>query len=133
MPAVADVVRRHAPAYLERFGQAVPRAHRNVLGAITDCRTGRLGTVVFACQDCACRHRIGRSCGNRHCSACQHDKATAWLNRQTGRLLPCPYFLLTFTLPAELRSLARAHQRIVYEAFFSASSRAIKALAADPK
>lgn len=133
MPAVADVVRRHAPAYLERFGQAVPRAHRKVLGAINDCRTGRLGTVVFACQDCACRHRIGRSCGNRHCPACQHDKASAWLNRQTGRLLPCPYFLLTFTLPAELRTLARAHQRIVYDAFFRASSDAIKALAADPK
>lgn len=133
MPAVADVVRHHAPAYLERFGEAVPGPHRKVLGAIADCRTGRLGTVVFACKQCERRHRIGRSCGNRHCPGCQHDKGTAWLNRQSGRLLPCPYFLLTFTLPAELRSLARAHQRTVYDAFFAASSGAIKALAADPK
>jgi hypothetical protein len=133
MPAVADVVRQHAPAYLERFGEAVPRAHRKVLGAIADCRTGRLGTVVFACKNCERRHRIGRSCGNRHCPGCQHDKGAAWLNRQTGRLLPCPYFLLTFTLPAELRALARAHPRTVYDAFFRASSDAIKALAADPK
>ncbi len=27
---------------------------------------------------------------------------------QTDRLLPCPYFLVTFTLPAELRDVARA-------------------------
>ena len=27
----------------------------------------------------------------------------AWLEKQTDRLLPCPYFLVTFTLPAELR------------------------------
>jgi hypothetical protein len=133
MPAVADVVRRHAPAYLERFGEAVPRPHRKVLGAISDCRTGRLGTVVFACKNCERRHQIGRSCGNRHCPGCQHDKGTAWLDRQTSRLLPCPYFLLTFTLPAELRPVARAHQRTVYDAFFRASSDAIKALAADPK
>jgi hypothetical protein len=133
MPAVADVVRQHAPAYLERFGEAVPEPHRRVLDAIADCRTGRLGTVVFACKDCGQHHHIGRSCGNRHCPGCQHDKGTAWLNRQIDRLLPCPYFLLTFTLPAELRPLARAHQRTVYDAFFRASSDAIKALAADPK
>jgi hypothetical protein len=133
MPTVADVVRRHAPAYLRRFGEAVPRAHRNVLAALAACRTGSLGTVVFACSDCQRRHRIGRSCGNRHCPSCQHDKARAWLHKQTERLLPCPYFLLTFTLPAELRAFVRAHQRIAYDAFFRASSDAIKVLARDPK
>ena len=35
----------------------------------------------------------------------------AWLETQTDRLLPCPYFLVTFTLPAGLRDVARAHQR----------------------
>jgi hypothetical protein len=133
MPAVADVVRQHAPAYLARFGEAVPRAHRRVLGAISDCRTGRLGTVVFAYKDCGQRHRTARSCGNRHCPGCQHDKGTAWLNRQTGRVLPCPCFLLTFTLPAELRALARARPRTAHDAFVRATSEAIKVFAADPK
>jgi hypothetical protein len=44
-----------------------------------------------------------------------------------------PYFLVTFTLPAELRALARSHQRVVYAALFEASSVALRALAADPK
>ena len=57
----------------------------------------------------------------------------AWLEKQTDRLLPCPYFLVTFTLPAELRDVARSHQRVVYAALFEASSEALRALAADPK
>jgi hypothetical protein len=133
MPALADVVRRYGPTYLERFGRAMPPEHRKVLSAIAACRTGELGTVVYECSDCARQHRIGRSCGNRHCSTCQQNRATAWLQKQTAQLLPCPYFLLTFTLPAELRPFVRAHQRVGYGALFDASSAAIKLLAADPK
>lgn len=133
MPAVADVLRRHRESCLERFGEAVPAPHRHVLNTLAACRTGRLGTVVFACNACGHRHHIGRSCGNRHCPTCQQDRARAWLQRQTERLLPCPCFLVTFTLPAELRPFARAHQRLVYDAFFQASSQAIKLLAANPK
>ena len=49
---------------------------------------------------------MGRSCGDRHCPSCRRDQAEAWLEKQTGRLLPCPYFLVTFTLPAALRDVA---------------------------
>jgi site-specific recombinase XerD len=47
--------------------------------------------------------------------------------------LPCPYFLLTFTLPASLRRFVRAHPRAGYAAMFRASSETIRTLAADPK
>jgi hypothetical protein len=76
---------------------------------------------------------VGRSCGNRHCPTCQQHKTKAWLEKQTDRLLPCPYFLVTFTLPAELRDFARRHQRVVYAALFEASRQAIRELAADPR
>jgi len=133
MPSVADVLRRHGPAYLERFGAAMPAEHKKVLAAIIACRTGQLGTVIYACAACGRRHAIGRSCGNRHCPGCQQDKAKAWLEKQIDRLLPCPYFLLTFTVPAGLRRFVRRHQRVTYAAMFAASSAAIKTLANDPK
>ena len=82
----------------------MPGEHKKVLHAITACRTGELGTVLYVCQSCGEIHAIGRSCGNRHCPTCQHGKTKAWLDKQTDRLLPCPYFLVTFTLPAELRT-----------------------------
>ena len=133
MPTVAEVVRRYGPAYLERFGATMPAAHKKVLRDIAACRTGELGTVLYRCEDCGRMHALGRSCGNRHCPSCQRDKAEAWLETQTQRLLPCPYFLVTFTLPAGLRDVARRHQRVVYSALFEASSEALRDLAADPK
>jgi hypothetical protein len=133
MPTVADVLRQYGPAYLEQFGDAMPAEHKKVLKAITACRTGQLGVVVYQCESCGAMHTMGRSCGNRHCPTCQQDKAKAWLENQLDRLLPCPYFLVTFTVPAGLRKFVRRNQRIAYAAMFEASSAAIKALAADPK
>jgi hypothetical protein len=51
---------------------------------------------------------VGRSCGNRHCATCQHEKTSGWLKRQTTRLLPVPHFLVTFTVPPEVRDVLRA-------------------------
>jgi Putative transposase/Transposase zinc-binding domain len=133
MPTVADVLRRYGGEYLEQFGATMPAEHKKVLRAITACRTGALGAVLYACESCGRTHMVGRSCGNRHCPSCQQDKTQAWLETQLDRLLPCSYFLVTFTLPAELRALARRHRRVVYAALFEASSAALRALAADPK
>jgi hypothetical protein len=133
MPTVADVLRQHGGTYLERFGAAMPTEHKQVLMALCACRTGALGTVVYECVSCGRTHAMGRSCGNRHCPTCQQGKAKAWLEKQSAQLLPCPYFLLTFTLPAGLREFVRSHQRVSYAALFEASSEAIKQLAADPK
>jgi hypothetical protein len=133
MPSVAEVVRRYGPAYLERFGPAMPAAHRKVPRAIAGCRTGELGWVRDRCADCGRVHAVGRSCGDRHGPSCRRDKAEARLAAQVERLLPCPYFLVTFTLPAELWEVARSHQRAVYGALSRASSEALRAPAADPR
>ena len=82
MPTVAEVVRRYGPAYLERFGDTMPAAHRKVLRDIAACRTGELGTVLYRCEDCGRTHAVGRSCGDRHCPSCQRDKAEAWLGER---------------------------------------------------
>ena len=133
MLTVADVLRKHGGAYLERFGATMPAEHKKVLAALCACRTAELGTIVYECVSCGRIHAMHRSCGNRHCPTCQQGKAKAWLEKQTAQLLPCPYFLLTFTLPSALRDFVRRHPRTCYAALFAASSEAIKQLAADPK
>ncbi len=88
---------------------------------------------MYACDDC---HELAysyHSCVNRNCPKCQNEQAEAWLQKQAKKLLPVPYFLLTFTLPAELRKLARAHQKLFYEILFKASAQAMQKLAGDPK
>jgi len=47
--------------------------------------------------------------------------------------LPCPYFLVTFTLPAELRPLAFAHQKKVYGLLMRSAAAALQKLALDPQ
>ena len=48
-------------------------------------------------------------------------------------LLPVPYFLLTFTLPAGLRELARHQPRLIYDLLFRMSAEATQKLAKDPR
>lgn len=66
------------------------------------------------------------ACGHRSRPRCQNHQATTWLARQQGKLLPLPYFLVTFTLPRQLRALAVAEPKIVLEALFSASSATLR-------
>jgi len=70
---------------------------------------------------------------NRHCPKCQNDQAEAWLETQKSLLLPVTHFMVTFTLPEELRALARSHQQTLYNLLFRASAEALQELAADPR
>lgn len=130
---VSQVLRRYAPQYLARFGDRMPLPQKKVLQAVTACRTGRLGTVRYQCAQCGESHVMGRSCGNRHCPQCQADKSQQWLARQETKLLPCPYFLITFTVPPEVQRVIRSSPRAGYEALFQAPSAALRTLAANPR
>ncbi len=129
MPTVADALRQHAGDYLATFADQVPREHKRVLAAITRCRTGLLGHLLYQCGSCQRTHWVGRSCGNRHCPNCQSDKTQIWLAKRTAQLLPVPYYLVTFTVPSALRKIVRANQRVCYQAIFDAGSETIRELA----
>ncbi len=43
---------------------------------------------------------------------CQHEKTAAWLQKQTQRLLPVHYFLVTFTVPEALRLYMGVRERL---------------------
>ena len=82
-------------------------SHLAAMRAIEQCRTEALGGHLYYCADCDESWYSYHSCRNRHCPKCQQDAAQAWLEKQHDLLLPVPYFLVTFTLPQSLRSLAR--------------------------
>jgi hypothetical protein len=121
------------PAYRRRFGERMLPSHRRALSDIVGCRTSALGGSIYDCTDCGVRHYAYHSCRNRHCPTCQADRAQAWLDRTRARLLPCNHYLLTFTLPSELRALARAHQKIVYDVLLREAAASLQILARDPQ
>lgn len=133
MGTLQDLFRTHGPAYLARFASSMPANHSKVIEAIMGCRTHANGALLYACEACAQHDVLPRCCGNRHCPGCQQHKAYAWLARQLERQLPTHHFMLTFTVPEQLRAFLRGHQRIGYGTLFEASAGAIHKLAPDPK
>jgi ribosomal protein L37AE/L43A len=100
----ADIFRIHGPAYRAKFGDRMLPSHRRAMQDIEPCRTETLGGQVYHCETCQEYHYSYHSCKNRHCPKCQQDQAEQWLDDQQCLLLPVPHFMVTFTLPVELRA-----------------------------
>lgn len=130
---LADIFRRYGPAYRQKYANQLLSSHRQAMRAIEHCRTEVLGGQLYACAACGEFRYSYHSCRNRHCPKCQHEQTEEWLALQQELLLPVPYFLLTFTLPSELRTLASRHQKLIYALLFRASSQAAQKLARDPR
>lgn len=124
MVSLAEILRRHWPAYRAKFGHAIPPAHCAAVAAILSCRTAQRGGHLFACE-CGALEFAYHSCGHRACNQCGRAHAQAWAQRQENKLLPVPYFLVTFTVPQELRALIRAHAKELYTALFRQSAGAL--------
>jgi len=120
---IADIVRRHRPQ-LEAEGRLTP-AQRRVLSAIELCRTAELGGHVDVCRSCGHEHPSYNSCRNRHCPKCQALAQERWIAARAERLLPVGHFHVVFTLPQELRPLARYAPRAVFDALFAAASQTL--------
>lgn len=133
MVELAEIFRRYGPQYREKYGERMPPSHLAAMTAIEQCRTEALGGQVYQCAECGEKRYSYHSCQNRHCPKCQQAAGQAWLEQQQALLLPVPYFLLTFTLPKELREVARSHQKLVYGLLFRASAAAAQQLAQDPR
>src|SRR6266508_1518108 len=133
MLELADIVRAAGEVYQRRHASTLLPSQRRALRDIVACRTAALGGHVRACDHCGTRQYSYHSCRNRHCPKCHGEQTQRWLDRQRARLLPCAYFLPTFTLPAELRALAWAHQKLVYGLLMTAAAAALLKLSADPR
>lgn len=133
MLEVADIFRLHGPDYRAKFSTRMLPSHLRAMQDIERCRTEALGGQVYYCNQCQTQRYSYHSCKNRHCPKCQNEQANNWLEKQQSLLLPVTHFLVTFTLPEELRAIARSHQKTIYNLLFRASSAALLQLAQDPR
>ena len=115
MIRLASIIQRFETAFLEQYRHRLRPEHTHALAAIKHCRSQASPKMLATCDACSHHTLVPHSCGHRHCPHCQHHESQQLIERQLARLVPAEYFLITFTLPAELRPLARAHPRIVYD------------------
>lgn len=117
---IADIVRRHRAALEAEV--RLSSAQRRVLSDIERCRTAALGGHLDVCRSCGHEHPAYNSCRNRHCPKCQALRQEQWIAAREQRLLPVRHFHVVFTLPSELRPLARAVPHAIFDALFAAAS-----------
>ncbi len=130
---VADIFRRHGPAWRATHAGHVSLAQLKAMSAIETCRTAALGGHLEGCEDCGHRRIAYNRCRNRHCPRCQGAAAREWLAAQEADLLPVGYFHVVFTLPCEVADIAFHNKAVVYDLLFKAASETMMTIAADPR
>jgi putative transposase/transposase-like zinc-binding protein len=133
MVEMADIIRRHGPAYLHQYDARILPSHRKAMQDIGQCRTPDLGGTTYRCKDCTKFDYSYHSCCNRACPKCGNNKTTEWIGKQKALLLPVPYFLVTFTVPGQARKPTRSHQKTVYSILMTTAWHALQKLAWDPR
>ena len=115
-PAIplAGIITRFESEFLARYQSQLLPSQFKALKAMQTCRSSLCAQMLALCASCGEQRLVPHSCGHRSCPHCQHFESQRWIERQTQALLPGTYFLITFTLPAELRPLAWGHQQTVY-------------------
>lgn len=116
MITLASIIDHFGADYLAQYGNSVLPSQRQALNVMKHCRSSLGPCLLAQCGDCGEQRVVPHSCGHRNCPHCQHFESQRWIERQTQALVPGSYFLITFTLPVELRTLVWQHQRVLYGA-----------------
>ncbi len=130
---VADVIRSHGEAFLQKYGRHLTATQKKALRDLALCRTAALGGHVERCLDCGHERPAYNSCRNRHCPKCQALSRARWLERESAYLLPVEYHHVVFTLPAELAELATTNAAALYNLLMQSAAETLREVAANPK
>ena len=130
---LAHIIDEYYDKFLTRYADKILPSQTKALNAMRSCRTLQAGKIYVACPQCHHTQWHPLSCGNRNCPHCQHHETSRWIDRQQNKILPVQYFMVTFTIPFEFRSVAYHHQRTVYALMFSCISSTMKDFGLNPK
>ena len=130
---LADVVRRFKDDYVAQFGHLMMPSQRKALADIAACMTVEMGGHQYRCRDCDYTFWVYHGCRNRACPACHGRRMRDWLEAREAELLPCDYYHLVATVPAELRHLFLSEQKLMYSLLMRTVASAVIDLTRDPK
>ena len=126
MMLLSSIIQTFEAEFLANYQSTLLPGQRKALTALKQCRTTQSPVMLAQCDGCEKQIFIPHSCGHRNCPHCQHHESQQWLERQLNKQVPAEYFLLTFTLPAELRPLAWQHQGTLYDLIIRCSWETLK-------
>ena len=133
MMDLAEIIKEYHEPFMAKHADSLSSVQINTLNSIMGCRTVESGEVAVSCKQCNHIEYRPLSCGNRNCPKCQNHSTSQWIDRQQDKLLPVRYFLVTFTLPYELRPLAKRFPKKIYPLFFACVSSVLNDFGLNPK
>ncbi len=133
MIRLAQLMRDHQEELIQRYNSIMEPRHYYAMQSMIDCHTSACGEVQYDCHECSKHQHFAHACGNRSCPACQHKTNNEWLDRQRQKLLPVDYYMVTFTLPAELRNFVWHHQKWAYQTLFNVARQTLLTFAKNDK
>ena len=131
MSRLADWLGAHAPGHARAHPPGA--AQRRAIAAIASCRTPARGGRIYRCGQCAKSDFAYHSCHHRSCPRCGGNRTADWTHRQCARLLPVPYFMVTFTVPAALRALFVVEPKIMINLLFQQAADSLQQIARQPR
>ena len=118
MGMLIEAFKRFGPAYLEKYQDSMLPGHKKALHDILACREGKFGKVGLACETCGLVEEMNGACRNRACVKCNGCRVREWIEKTKKRLPGVTYYHLVFTIPSELRDIARRNQKVFYQRMF---------------
>ncbi len=120
MILLSSIITEFKDRFFEKYKRFILPSHKNALRAMQQCRQEHGSHMLARCsnEDCQKQTYIPHSCGHRNCPHCQNHESWQWIENQLDKQLPAKYFLITFTLPKELRWLTFLNQQLIYSLMF---------------
>lgn len=135
MITLASIIKEYEKEFIEKYDKQLLPSHLKTMHAIKTCRSEYSPKMLMQCEskDCSNQILVPHSCGNRHCPHCQNHETQVWIDKQLKKQVPADYFMITFTLPAQFRSVTWYNQRIVYGLLFNSAWATIKSFCLNDK
>jgi len=135
MILLSSIINEFKDRFFDRYKNYVLPSHKKALQAMVQCRQEHGPHMLAQCTDHNCGKQIyiPHSCGHRNCPHCQNHENRQWIENQLSKRLPAQYYLITFTLPEQLRDLAWKNQTTIYSLMFACVQDVLKTFTQNDK
>jgi len=135
MILLSSIINEFKGRFFDRYKNYALPGHKKALQAMVLCRQEHSLHMLAQCTDHNCGKQIyiPHSCGHRNCPHCQNHENQQWIDNQLSKRLPTQYYLITFTLPKQLRDLAWKNQKRIYSLMFACVQDVLKAFTQNDK
>lgn len=135
MILLSSIIKMFKNDFLTEYKSAILPSHEKALSVMEVCRTESGPQMLAQCTNAKCSNQtyVPHSCGHRNCPHCQNYESQRWIENQLNKQLPVQYYLLTFTLPKQLRDITWRNQKMMYSLLFLCVQEGLKTFTKNDK